>query len=160
MLGLITGFLISTPAEPGVIINACLGAAIALGMSGISSAYISEAAERRRALLQLQEAMVTDLGDSEHAQAARWVPVLIALVNGSAPLLISLLIMAPLWLAEAGIRLPLPPLYAAIAIALSLVFLLGVFLGRIAQTAWFLSGLQTLLIAIVTAALIYLFAGG
>ena len=127
MLGIIIGFLVSAPANLTIIINACLGAAIALGMSGISSAYISESAERKRALEDLEKAMVTDLQKSAHGEAARWVPLLIALVNGSAPLAISLLILTPLWLSNAGIPLPLPPLYASITVALLLVFLLGVF---------------------------------
>lgn len=159
MLGLIMGFFISAPTELPVMISACLGAAIALGMSGVSSAYISESAERQRELNKLEAAMVTDLQQSAHAQAARWVPMLIALVNGSAPLIISLLILAPLWLSNAGIALPIPPLFAAISIALTLIFLLGVFLGRIAGSSWLRSGLQTLLVALATAALIFIFAG-
>jgi predicted membrane protein (TIGR00267 family) len=160
MLGIIIGFLISEPASPGIIISACLGAAIALGVSGVSSAYISESAERRRALLQLEEAMLADLHDSHHGDAARWVPLLIAVVNGAAPLLISLLIITPLWLADAGIILPLAPLHAAILMALILIFLLGVFLGRIAGISWLHSGIRTLLVALLTAVLIYLFAHG
>jgi len=156
MLGMITGFLFTAPTELSVMISACLGAAIALGVSGVSSAYISEAAERRRALLKLEDAMMSDLHESAHGHAARWVPMLIALVNGSSPLLISLLIILPLWLANAGVELPVQPLYLAIAIALLLIFLLGVFLGRIAAISWVRSGLQTLLIAIFTAGLIYL----
>ena len=159
MLGLIIGFLMSTSADLAVIINACMGAAIALGMSGVSSAYVSEAAERKRALEKLEEAMVSDLQQSQHGEAARLVPWLVAVVNGSSPLIISLLILMPLWLANAGVTLPLPPLYAAIIIALLLIFLLGVFLGRIAGISWLRSGIQTLLIAVATAALIYLFAG-
>lgn len=159
MLGLIIGFLVSTPAELSVIINVCLGAAIALGMSGVSSAYVSEVAERRRELGKLEAAMVADLGDSAHGEAARRVPLLIALVNGSAPLVISLIILIPLWLASAGIVLPLSPLYASIIIAAVLIFMLGVFLGQIADISWLRSGIQTLLVAIVTAALIFLFTG-
>jgi len=159
MLGLIIGFLLSTSADLAVIINACMGAAIALGMSGVSSAYVSEAAERKRALEKLEEAMVSDLQQSRHGEAARLVPWMVAVVNGSSPLIISLLILMPLWLAHAGVTLPLPPLYAAIIIALLLIFLLGVFLGRIAGISWLRSGIQTLLIALATAALIYLFAG-
>jgi len=159
MLGLIIGFLISAPTELPIIISACLGAAIALGVSGVSSAYISEAAERQRALNQLEEAMVADLQKSAHGKAARWVPMLIALVNGSAPLIISLLILTPLWLSNTGIALPLAPLHMAIIIALALTFLLGVFLGRITGGSWLRSGTQTLLVALVTATLIYLFAG-
>ncbi len=159
MLGLIIGFLVSKPANLSVIINVCLGAAIALGMSGLSSAYISESAERKRALGKLERAMISDLQESAHGDATRWVPLLIALVNGLAPLIISLLILLPLWLSLAGVALPVPPLYAAIFIALLLTFLLGVFLGRIAGISWLRSGIQTLLVAVVTAALIYLFAG-
>lgn len=159
MLGLIIGFLISESTDLSVIVNACLGAAIALGMSGVSSAYVSESAERQRALGKLEEAMISDLQESAHGQAARGVPLLIALVNGLSPLIISLLIMSPLLLSHSGVSLPLSPLYLAIFIALILVFLLGVFLGRIAGVSWFRSGIQTLFIAMITVVLIYLFAG-
>ena len=160
MLGLIMGFLFSPrEAEITVIINACLGAAIALGVSGVSSAYVSEVAERRRELARLEEAMVTDLRDSAHGEAARWVPMMIALVNGSAPLFISLIILVPLLLAHAGLALPLSPLYLSILMAFVLVFLLGVFLGHISGVSWLRSGVQTLLIALITATLIYLFSG-
>ncbi len=159
MLGLIIGFLVSLPADLSVIINACLGAAIALGMSGVSSAYISESAERKRALGKLEAAMVSDLQESAHGEAARLTPILIALVNGSAPLVISFLILSPLWLANAGIPLPLQPLHIAIIIALLLVFLLGMYLGHIAGVSWLRSGIYTLLVAVVTALLIYLFTG-
>jgi len=159
MLGIIMGFYISEPANPSVIINACLGAAIALGVSGVSSAYVSEQAERRRALGELESAMVTDLQDGAHADAVRWVPLFVALVNGLAPLLISLLIIMPLWLANAGVDLFIPPIYAAIFVAVSLIFLLGVFLGRISNISWLRSGFQTLVIALLTMLLIYFFAG-
>jgi predicted membrane protein (TIGR00267 family) len=168
MLGLIIGFLVSGATGLSVIINVCLGAAIALGVSGVSSAYVSEVvssayvsevAERKRALGKLEDAMITDLHDSAHGEAARGVPLLIALVNGFAPLAISLLILIPLIAANAGLALPVAPLYAAVVIALLLIFLLGVFLGSIAGVSWLWSGVQTLLVAILTAALIYLFAG-
>ena len=159
MLGLIIGFLVSGATSLSVIINVCLGAAIALGVSGVSSAYVSEVAERKRALGILEDAMITDLRDSAHGEAARGVPLLIALVNGLAPLTISLLILIPLMAANAGLEFPLSPLYVAVAIALLLIFLLGVFLGSIAGVSWLRSGIRTLLVAIFTAALIYLFAG-
>lgn len=160
MLGLVMGFVIGGPVDTILVINAGLGAAIALGVSGVSSAYISESAERRRALTRLETAMATDLLDSAHGEAARTVPVLVALVNGSAPFLISLVILLPLWLERAGLPLPFDALHAAIAVALVLVFLLGVFLGRIAGVSWIRSGLQTLLVALATAALVLLATAG
>jgi predicted membrane protein (TIGR00267 family) len=159
MLGLLTGFLLSRATDLIVVISACLGAAIALGVSGVSSAYVSEAAERRRAMEDLQGAMITDLEGSFHGDAARWVPVFIAVVNGAAPLFISLLIISPLWLAQAGVAMPWSPLYAALAVSLILIFFLGVFLGRIARTSWWWSGIKTLLVALFTGLLILLVAG-
>jgi predicted membrane protein (TIGR00267 family) len=60
MLGLVIGFLISGTTDLSVIINVCLGAAIALGMSGASSAYVSEAAERERAWRSRPRSAATD----------------------------------------------------------------------------------------------------
>jgi predicted membrane protein (TIGR00267 family) len=156
MLGLIMGFYVSDRVDLAVVITSCLAAALALGMSGISSAYISEAAERRRDLAQLEKAMGTSLDESHHAQAARWIPWLVALVNGIAPLLIALIIIVPLWLARGGMVLGLEPLLAALVVALVIIFLLGVFLGRVGGIFWLWSGLQSLAVALVTVGLIYL----
>jgi predicted membrane protein (TIGR00267 family) len=159
MLGLMLGFSLNNPADLSVVINVCLGAAIALGMSGVSSAYVSEYAERQHALSKLENAMISDLQDSAHGKAARWAPIAVALVNGSAPLLISLLILSPLWASSAGLSSPFHPLHSSIIIALFLIFLLGVYLSRIAGIPWLRSGIQTLLVALITAALIYFIAG-
>ena len=156
MLGLAMGFRISGEVAPSVMIAACMGTAIALGMSGLTSAYISEAAERRRELQELEEAMLADLNASAHARAARLVPVLIAVVNGMAPFLISLLIMTPLWLEIFGITLAPSPIDATIIVAFVLIFLLGVFLGHVSGEFWLWTGLRTVAIAAVTSLLVFL----
>lgn len=156
MLGLITGFYLSAAVEVHVVINACLGAAIALAMSGLSSAYISESAERRKELLELQQAMATDLDHTAHGWAARWTPILIAVVNGAAPLIISLVIITPLWLFQGGALKSLPPLETSIGVALAAIFMLGAFIGRISGTFMLWSGIKTLLVGLLTGVLIFL----
>lgn len=156
MLGLIMGFHVSEQVNLPVVVNACLGAAIALGMSGLTSAYISEAAEKKKELRELEDAMVKDLGDSAYGQAARLLPFVIALINGLAPLIISLIIILPLWATSLVLSLPFTPLETALLLALVSTFLLGIFLGRISNTFWLWAGLRTLLIAAATAGLIYL----
>lgn len=158
MLGLIIGFRLSGGIPIGVALSACLGAAIALAMSGLSSAYISETAERKRELQTLEEAMLANMDDSAHAQAARLAPIIIALVNGLAPLLFALITTLPLWLAYWGFHLPLSPFDAAITLNFGLIFLLGIFLGRISGDFWLLAGLRTTIIAAVTSLLILLMA--
>jgi predicted membrane protein (TIGR00267 family) len=156
MMGIIIGFSVGERAGLVTVISACLGVVVALGMSGFTSAYISETAERKKWLAELKEAMVDDLNDSAHSTAARVVPLLVALVNGAAPFLLGLFIILPLWLGLEGMVLPLPPLQLSLLLSLLSLFLLGIFLGRISGGFWLWSGLQTLLIACVTALLIYL----
>lgn len=154
MLGLITGFYLGGDVPLEVVVGACVGTAVALGVSGVTSAYLSESAERRRSLSDLEQAMLTSLSDSEHGSAARLLPLLIALVNGAAPVLMALLIMIPLWLALAGVPLPLPPLLSAIAVAFLCIFGLGVFLSSVGGTHWLRSGIKAVLIAVVTVLII------
>lgn len=154
MLGLTVGFYTSGDVAIPVMISACLGAAVALGMSGLTSAYISEAAEKKKELQELEQALVADLDESEYGRAMRFVPLLIALVNGLAPFLISLIIILPLWAARYGFFTPLDPLLSSIALDFLIIFFLGVFLGRISGGFWLWTALRTLLIAGLTALLI------
>ncbi len=156
LLGLNIGFYVSDETSLRVVIGACLGATVALGISGISSAYISESAERERELRELEIAMARDLSRTAHGVASRYIPVFIALVNGLAPFSIGLIIMLPLWLANAGVVFPVTPLESAITLAFLVLFMLGIVIGKIRGSMWLWSGLRTLLIALLTALVIYL----
>lgn len=157
LLGLMVGFAGSNDVALPTAIKAGLGAAIALFMSGISSAYLSETAERKKELRELEGALLSDLSESDYGKASRYVPMLVALVNGFSPLLIALLIMTPLWLAQSGLPLPVSPFIAAIIVALAIIFLLGIMLGRLSQEFWLWTGLRTLVIAGLTILIISLF---
>ncbi len=157
MLGLTMGFRMSGASDPKLAVSACVGTAIALGMSGVSSAYVSETAERQRDLKSLEQAMIADLADTEHGAAARLIPVAVALVNGLAPLSISLLVIIPLWLDLWGLALPWAALDVTAVLAFLVVFLLGVLMGWISGRFWLWTGARAVLIAAVTAGLIVLF---
>jgi len=154
MLGMLTGFYASGMTDLYVAITACLGAATALFISGVSSAYLSEKAEREQELRELEQALVVDLRDSDYGQASRYLPIFVALVNGLSPLLLSLFILSPLYLAKLGYSFLFSPFINAIILGLICIFLFGVFLGKIGNTFWLWSGLRTLIIAIATVAII------
>lgn len=155
-LGLLVGFYVSNNKNLSIAITACLSAAIALAMSGFSSAYVSESAERKREFRELQSAMISDLRRSPHAKASMWMPFVIAITNGISPLVLSLIIIIPLFLNLLGYPLPVDPFLGGIGIAFFIIFLLGVFLGSVSGTFWLLSGMQSMIIALITSALIYL----
>jgi predicted membrane protein (TIGR00267 family) len=150
MMGLIVGFRSTGNVTLPIAITACLSAAVALCMSGLSSAYLSETAERKKELQDLEQALLSDLSKSDYGKASRFVPILVAMVNGLSPLGISLIIITPLWLAESGIQLPFPPFLLAISIALFIILMLGVMLGRLSNEFWLWTGLRTLAIAGLT----------
>ena len=160
MVGIIAGFYLAPTVELTVVISACLGAAVALGVSGVSGALISETAEQRRALTELEGAMLTDLTDSAHGLAARLLPPFIALINGGSPFFIAVLIITPLWLAHMGVALPLGALETALLTALAILFALGVYLGKVAGRPLWRAGIQTLVIATVTLVLVTLVNAG
>lgn len=157
ILGMLTGFYTSGMTELPVAISAILGATIALFISGLSSAYLSEKAEREKELRELEQALVTDLNESDYGKASRYLPILVALVNGFSPLLLSLLIILPLFLAEQGYLSNSSPFINSIAVALICVFFLGVYLGKVSKTFWLWSGLRTLIIAVITVVIILFF---
>lgn len=159
MLGIIMGFRMSGDAELPTVLHACTGAAVALGVSGTSSAYISESAERHRALRELERAMIADLSATAHGAAARVAPVAIALINGLAPLLLSALIVLPIALAATGISTALDPVILSLIVAFGIIFVLGAYLGRLSGRFWLLAGGRAVLIAAVTAGIIYLIGG-
>jgi predicted membrane protein (TIGR00267 family) len=158
MLGLNMGFFVSEGVATSTALGACVGTAIALGVSGFSSGYVSEAAERRRELQELERAMLVGLESSVHATAARFVPVFIATVNGLSPFFLAMLVTTPLWLNQAGIPMPFDPVTSAIAVAFVIIFLMGILLARISGVFWLWSAVRTLVIAAVTAGLILLLA--
>lgn len=155
MLGLIIGFRLTGDLSLEAAFWACVGTAIALASSGISSAYISESAERQKQLRELEKAMAVPQPETSiHGHAARFAPLIIALVNGGAPLLLAVIIIMPIWLSLQGLSLPLGPYDTSIIVAFSEIFLLGAFLGRISGIRWYWMGLRTLLIATMTAVII------
>ena len=161
MLGLLLGFYTGEEVPMSVVISACLGAAIALSISGFTSAYLSESEERKKELKELEESLVSPLAESNYGKASQVTPWVIAAVNGLSPLLISLFIIIPLWLEDWGYILPfdIDSFDAAIGFSFLVILFLGIFLGRISGTFWLWSGLRAVFIGLVTATIIFLIDG-
>lgn len=157
MLGLLVGFRVSGSVDIDILLVSGLGTAIALAVSGVSSAYISESAERKHELDKLRDAMMDRLEGSAHEEAATIVPVMVALVNGLSPFIFAMLILAPLWLASSNSMVITAPVDLSIGIAMVMAFLLGIYIGRLSGTFWLWAGLRSSLLAIAIIFLILLF---
>ena len=158
-LGVVIGAYISNIDEPMTVIGVILVSAIAMAVSGFSGTYMTESAERVKSLNELEDAMLTNLEDTIYGKASRFVSVFAALVDGSAPFLASLPSVIPFYLATVGL-LPMGLAFTvSIAAALAILFLLGVFLGRLSESNIIYSGVK-MVIAGVAVALIALLLNG
>lgn len=145
--------------DAGIVIISCLGAAIALAVSGVWSAYAAEKAERTKALRNLERHMLKDLGETRIGRKVQLMSFLIALVNGLSPLLISLILISPFILSKLGLLQLKIAFYSSIILVLVVLFLLGVFVGKVGKENLIISGMKMALAGIAVSVMIFCLEG-
>jgi len=153
VLGITAGSYSTGVADPKVLITSSLGAAIALGVSGISGAYITEKAERLKEFKELQRDMLSDLEDSVHKKNVTQRSIAISLVNGASPFLCAFLSTIPYFAALGEIVSIKIAYYLSAGIALLLLGLLGAFLGKISRESLLIFGIKMVGVGVLTAVL-------
>jgi predicted membrane protein (TIGR00267 family) len=143
MLGIIMGSWIAGVTRAEIIVSAGLGACLAMGVSGLFGAYMTEKAERKRQLKTLESAMLTDLKNSIHNEASDFVSIYAAIVDGASPALTAIVSLIPFILAISGILAIFDAYITSFSVTLATLFCLGLYLGRIAKENILLYGLQT-----------------
>lgn len=158
-LGVVIGSYITSISDSRAVVGLIIVGGIAMAISGFSGTYMTESAERSKALDEIEEAMLVDLEDTIHGQASRFVSVFSGIVDGSAPFLASLPTVLPFALTIMGLLPIQMAFYASIGASLTTLFLLGVFLGRISRGNIVYSGIK-MVVAGVAVALLALFLNG
>ncbi|MGQ9680524.1 MAG: hypothetical protein ACUVV4_07145 [Candidatus Bathyarchaeia archaeon] len=80
-LGIMIGAYISHIDDPAIIIGIKIVSGIAMVISGFTGTYMTENAERASLLNELEDSMLTNLDDSIHGTASRYVSFFAALVD-------------------------------------------------------------------------------
>ena len=152
MLGIIVGsWAVNAQAE--YVVTTGLGACLAMGISGLFGAYMTERAERKRDLKDLECAMMTKLDDSVINDASSFVSFYAAIVDGGSPILTALVSLLPFILSLNGLIATVSAYIPSIIVTLITLFILGMYLGKIAKENVLLYAIQTLLAGIVTVAI-------
>jgi predicted membrane protein (TIGR00267 family) len=122
---------------------AILGMSFAMFVSGITSSYLTETAERAREIKELEQSLLTDLKESGISKAARTTTIVVSLINGLSPSMAALVTVIPLFLPLFTI-LPIEvSFYFSISVGFFVLFTLGVFLGRVSRTNVIIYGMKT-----------------
>ncbi|MFA5365083.1 MAG: VIT1/CCC1 transporter family protein [Candidatus Bathyarchaeia archaeon] len=150
MLGIIVGSWVVHVTQPAIIVTAGLGACLAMGISGVSGAYMTERAERKRDLKSLENAMMIKLKDTVITDASAFVSFYAALVDGGSPILTALISLSPFFLVYHGLLVIENAYIGSLVVTLITLFMLGIYLGRIAKENALWYGIQTLIAGVAT----------
>ncbi|MBE0511440.1 hypothetical protein IBX38_00135 [Candidatus Bathyarchaeota archaeon] len=156
ILGIIIGSWSVGVTEPEIIVTAGLGACLAMGVSGLFGAYMTEKAERKRHLKTLEAAMLTDLSDSILSDASDFVSVYAAFIDGASPMLTAVISLIPFILTLTGTFVIWDAYIVSFILTLITLFSLGLYLGRIAKENILLYGVQTVAAGILIVAIVLL----
>lgn len=150
ILGVVIGAFVGRELDPTLIISAGVAGSMALGISGVSSAFVTEKAERARDLKDLESAMLVDLADTRHGRATRFAYYFAAAVSGLSPALAGMFILSPFFFAAANLITIQIAFYSCLVLTLLTLLLLGVYLARISEESMFRFGVQMIAVGIIT----------
>ncbi|MBN1802849.1 MAG: hypothetical protein JW891_15170 [Candidatus Lokiarchaeota archaeon] len=171
--GIISGFFIlflTTPKLASLtnILITGFATALAIGISGLWGAFLSEEAERKKKIFDLKKAMAMDPQDEENdllpkkerkknktiiEKSEDFATIIASLVDGGAPVIGSALPLIPFFF---GTALNITHFVISYSILLSLLIYLGIFLGSISGGGkaryaihLIIAGVVTLLVSIL-----------
>jgi predicted membrane protein (TIGR00267 family) len=153
--GIVLGSWIANVSKPEIILLAGLGASLAMGFSGFFGAFMAENAERRRHLREMENATKNKV-DPIHYEAARFVTFYVALIDGLSPALTATISLMPFILAITGLTSIFNAYIISLALSLITLFLLGIYLGKVAKENGWLYGVAMLTVGAFTALIIFL----
>jgi predicted membrane protein (TIGR00267 family) len=162
VLGIIMGGYASLAfQEPQVIfetsILAIFATSFAMLISGITSSYLTEGAERKREIEDLEHSLLRSLEGSVIEKATRTTTIVVSLINGLSPFAAALTTMAPLLLVFYGYSIELV-FFLSVAVSMLILFLLGLFLGRVSKSNMIVYGVKTLAAGFLVVLMIWFFS--
>ncbi len=158
ILGVLVGSYLAEVRTAAVVIVTGMATSASMGISGLWGAYLTESAERRKSLDDLEEYTLTDLSDTRIGRASRFAVVVVAFVDGLAPVLASTLVLLPFFFTRLWADIAYS-YYLSVAVAMVTLFGLGAFLGRISRQNILIAGLKMITAGVASLLLSYLIEG-
>jgi predicted membrane protein (TIGR00267 family) len=154
-IGVLAGNYLAGVRDLSIPIRTGIATSIAMGISGLWGAYLTETAERQRELSELEKISLIDQSNTSIGRASRFAVIVVSIVDGLAPALASMIVLIPLFL---GTFIDNPVLSYALAggTALLCLFGLGMFLGKVSDKNLIGFGIKTLLAGLVAIAINFL----
>ncbi|MEE8183491.1 MAG: VIT1/CCC1 transporter family protein [Thermoplasmata archaeon] len=133
-----------------IILFAGLSAAVALSVSSAVGAYEAERVEKLLSRASIERALLTDVSE-EQAEVFRFATLLSALVHAAAPLIAATVPLLPfVIIPDLGMAV-----LTSVVMTLSVLFILGAYLGNLVKERVFMTGMRFVLAGLGTAVLLF-----
>ncbi|MGQ9469253.1 MAG: VIT1/CCC1 transporter family protein [Nitrososphaerales archaeon] len=150
ILGVVLGSYVVGVNDAKIILSAGFGASFAMGISGAWGAFMAERAQRVKSIKELEKAMFTELKNSIISRASTVAVLWVALVDALSPIIAALIALSPFLFSFYGF-VPLGnAIVASIVLNLTVLFILGLFLGKVSKSSKIRQGVLMVLAGIVT----------
>ena len=152
ILGIVIGAYASGMSVD-IIVKVGMGGAIASGMSNAFSALVAERAETRKELAEIEEKMLHPLTGTEIAKKKRLEVYARTVMHGSSAFIGAMTPLIPF------IFVPSHAFFASIGLSISILFLLGIYLGSVLKTNRIISGIKLILLGLVIVLICHVLGG-
>ncbi|MHA1934795.1 MAG: hypothetical protein ACW97A_05900 [Candidatus Thorarchaeota archaeon] len=155
MAGLLIEGLQDIPLVFWTTLLAAIGTSIAHFVGGFSSAFLVESAEGKKLIEDLEKTMPTKYSHSVLVHADRDTTLIVSLLNGIVPSASILITISPMLVSAAGLVGHLESMLLSFVVGFALLFVLGVFLGRLSRTSIWISVLKTVFAGVFTILILF-----
>ena len=156
VLGIVLGAYATNVRTPQIIIITVISVCIANAISGFSGTFMSENAERIRQVKILEKKMLKTFHHSIIEDSAKFASLYCATVAALSPFLLGIINLTPMILADFNIISYTTSFYLLIAISLSTLFVLGIFLGKVSKENVLFWGGKMFLLGVFTTTILFL----
>ena len=129
------------------------GAGVAMCISGISSVYLMELAEKGQELKVKERAMARKLSGTSIDQRAKRMMYQTSMSAGISPLIASILVLTPFMFMSNDFS---AAYLQAFSVSIIILIILGIMMSRIAHASWVKYAILTLSAGLITSFLIFL----
>ncbi len=151
-VGVTVGSYLSGVPDGLTVVSIGLGAAVGLCTSGVWSVWEIERAEMQAEIQETEEAMLTDLSDTQIEREKMSNQVINALMSGLGPLIGLVLPLVPFLFAGTAFSL-FHATILSVAVAVGVLFTFGAYMASISRQRWYVAGIRMGLAGVVVAVL-------
>ncbi|MBD3311897.1 hypothetical protein GF352_00330 [archaeon] len=153
VIGVLIALFLSGVTTPKIIVFSCIGSGIAMCVSGLWGAYVTESAERRIRVMKLEKHLLRGLKGTSITGRSQEASLIVALVDGLTPLILTIILIIPFFLTP-FISLE-TAYYSSLGASALIIIFLGVIIARLSKTSLLVNVIKMLVAGVTVVLLMY-----